>query len=189
MASTYPTDLRCSGIFAALSIPHSNLLAVASSDSTVRVYKHDTDGNSFLKFERHLSPVVGLILLDDDIVASIDSEGNLFTWNATNGIVLDNTLLSPPGLFSYRIKRLSSTTIAVKSIEARISIVNHILGRDLFATRVSNEKIDAFRSICVHDGKRFAVSGRKNCIRVQIETGNKFLYSIRNSDSVECIAV
>jgi len=91
MPSTGRIDLCCGayGTAMAMSVSETNCLAVASSDSKVRVYLHNTDGSPFLEFIKHQLPVVSLLYIQENILASIDSGGTLFTWDARTGDVLE----------------------------------------------------------------------------------------------------
>lgn len=108
-----------------LFIPYRNLLAVACSDSKVRLYYPDTNGRTLFVFKKHQSSVIRLLHLVDDILASLDSKGTLFTWNMYTGSVVERISVLYGGTIRADI---SPRAVSVLSKSGRVRIMAHTSG-------------------------------------------------------------
>lgn len=181
MSSTRRVELRCGkyDVNATLAIPLINILAVACSDSKVRVY--DTDAKLLREFCAHQRAVVVLLHLDDVIVASIDYQGTLCTWNASPDPRLGYIGVGRLKRTRFELSKLNSQAMEIGGFNL-IRIVTHESGRGLSIRKPINEDFGPRQnrpSVCKLNGMRFAAAS-KIFVEVFNRTGEVVLCTLEH---------
>lgn len=129
-----------------VTIPSHNLFVFNNlDDSKITVLENDTDGEIIHVFEQHYlqDPYseTKLIRLFADVLCSVDSDGNLFTWHAYTGKLL-GTWKAPECLPDTLVK-LNDAELALGCDGTRIFILQHAKGHYIGKSRaISVEDID-----------------------------------------------
>jgi len=145
-----------------LPIPHENLLALISNE-TVRIYKRDTNGKAFFVFKKHQSPVVSLLGVDGQIVASLDSEGTIFTWKAYCGTIIDTIKVGMEQGGKARLAKLNSVAMGILFVDETPKIIAHTSGRNLQLSKHFIQEFDhVFSTICLLNDDLIAVASMRS---------------------------
>jgi len=121
-----------------VNIPSQNLMAYCCHyDSRILVYKNDDASRQPVYiFENHVSPDhpprrVYLFHLSDDLMCSMQPGGNVITWLARSGEVLDTFKVAR----SKALEKLSDTRLAVVLNSGAILVIEHLKGRGIHQLR------------------------------------------------------
>lgn len=95
MGKTRSYSLDCGGA-KIQAMAESGVFAVAPKDMTVKLFQNDSDRKPFYVFKRHKACVVGLLHIDDSVLASIDSDGTIYTWKALSDRYYNSRSHRPP---------------------------------------------------------------------------------------------
>lgn len=105
------------------------------NEAMIRVFENNAGGELIQVFEKHLTIneshfYVDLVLLLGDVLCSEDEAGNIFTWHASTGKVLDT--LKVHNFAAWSLMKLNDNELAVLSRTNNIIILKHEKGRDKF---------------------------------------------------------
>jgi len=117
--------LEGTSILNLVDIPSKNLVAfVCEDDARIRLYNNDSDGKLVHIFANHVSKHVEMVHLCDDVLCSLGSNGEMFSWLAGSGNVLETfNVVGPTGL-----RKLNDTRLAVIMDSGCISVLQHMKG-------------------------------------------------------------
>jgi len=113
-------------VFKILSISSHGLIAVASNDKKVRVYSQATAGECIHVFDKHMAHIYGLEHLFDDVLASVDFNGTVFTWKAGSKILMDK--FEVRGACVTSMKKLSDTLLGIGTSHGEVKVLYHDRG-------------------------------------------------------------
>jgi len=125
-----------------VEIPLYDFVVAACLDGKIRVYNAEIGRNitnrkyissstaiPFRTFPHHQFCVNGMVLLQDDVLASVDTAGSLITWKVSTGQVLGRIRIY--GDFMGPVTKLNSSLLAVGTGNDNIILVQHEAGRNL----------------------------------------------------------
>lgn len=122
--------LKCgNGCVTGIACVSSHELIAVATWQNVNIYGYTILGEPSRVFEEHTGKVSGLMHLCDDVLASVDTDGMLLTWEATSGAVLDQLKVSNRRCTS--IAKASTTDILVGTLDGEIVIVENSNGKKL----------------------------------------------------------
>lgn len=143
IASPFVTLARCdSSIIKIEYIADSKRIAVASKSPRVTLFEKGTDGKPADWFTGHNVPVVNLVHLRQDIVASLDRKGFLVVWKSsslgTEGIVAS---IQIEGIRHDSLTKCDSQHLAAQTDKGRLRVFNISYGENenTVITRLSHE--------------------------------------------------
>jgi len=121
-------DSGQSPVHAISCIPSHGLIAVATLEG-VYIHESCTQGDPIRVFDKHEKMARGVVHLSDDILASVDDDGMLFTWRAATGVILDDLKVTESRCWS--ITKASAAEVLIGTNRGELIIVVHAEGRNL----------------------------------------------------------
>jgi len=103
------------------------------NDPKIYVFKNDAAPEPIHVFRKHSPNYTHFVHLFDDVLCSVDRIGNLYTWHASSGKILDSFIV-----YNYRattILQLSDTRLALSTGSNTIRILKHSEGRNIAKVR------------------------------------------------------
>lgn len=116
-----------------IDLPARNLKAyMCHSDSQIRIYKNDASEEPILIFNNHVSPTMSyrhvfLFHLTEDVMCSMHVGGNVISWLAGSGDVLETHNVDG----SKVLIKLNATRLAVMLDSGAILVLEHNQGRHI----------------------------------------------------------
>jgi len=134
-----------------VNIPSQNLKVYrCHRDPRIRVYKNDAGGEPLHVFEQHVTPGISnrrvyLSHLYDDLMVSMRRGGNVITWVAGSGKVLDTFNVAG----SLQLRKLNAMRLTVTRKNGAIVVLEHMKGKGISQLR---EILIGTRNIICTDG-------------------------------------
>lgn len=126
--------LQGKNISKVISIPSASINAfLCLDDSKISICENNNiNGKLRRVFDEHSGPgtpkreLMSMIHLTEDLLCSMDSGGNLITWSASSGTILESVVIS--NVEAWSLLKLNSTQLAVVSKLNHIYILEHTNG-------------------------------------------------------------